>query len=55
MVTNGFFILLICLIMRLIKRFIPIGTIWALLSVGYFIGVHVGAVLIVIGLICGRW
>lgn len=53
MVTNGLIILAICLLMRLAKRYIAIGTVWALLSIAYFIGAHVGVALIVIGLLRG--
>ncbi len=53
MITNGLLILALCLLMRLAKRFLPIGTIWALISIAYFVGVHVGVVLIVIGLLWG--
>lgn len=51
MITNGLLILALCLLMRLAKRFLPIGTVWAILSIAYFIGVHVGVLMIVIGLV----
>ena len=53
MIADGLVILAICLLMRLAKRALPVGTIWALLSIAYFIGVHVGVVMIVIGLLWG--
>ncbi len=53
MITNGLLILAICLLMRLAKRFLAIGTIWALLSIAYFVGVHVSVLMIVIGLVWG--
>ena len=53
MVTNGLIILAICVVMRLAKRFLPIGTVWAILSIAYFVGVHVGVLMIVIGLLWG--
>jgi len=54
MITNGILILWVCVIMRLVKRFLPVGVIWALLSITYFIGVHVGVLMIVAGLLW-RW
>ena len=54
MIENGLIILWLCVIMRLAKRFFSIGVVWALLSIAYTVGVHVGALLIVIGLL-RRW
>ncbi len=51
MIMNGLIVLALCLLMRLAKRFLPIGTVWALLSIAYTVGVHVGVLMIVIGLL----
>ena len=51
MVTNGLIILSLCVIMRLVKRYIDIGTLWAILSIAYFVGLHVGVLMIVVGLL----
>lgn len=53
MITNGLIILSLCLLMRLAKRFLPGGAAWALLSIAYFVGVHVGVLMIVFGLLWG--
>ena len=51
MALNGLIIIAVCLVMRLVKRFVPLhSSAWALLSIGYFAGVHVGVVMLVYGL-----
>lgn len=51
MALNGLIIIIICLALRLIKRLMREQSIaWALLSIAYFVGVHVGVVMLVYGL-----
>lgn len=51
MALNGLIIIIICLALRLIKRLVREQSIaWAVLSIVYFVGVHVGLVMIVWGL-----
>lgn len=51
LLDNGLLILALCLVVRLAKRCVDTGIVWALLSIAYTVGFHVGIVLIVIGLL----
>lgn len=56
MVTNGLIVIVVCLVLRLVKRLVrQYSTEWALLSIAYTVGIHVGAVMIVWGVVLHVW